>query len=103
MSDLYLLFYSKSINISLQMNTYLHAVVHNLKTIKVDLIVAEWEKLKYLASTQANFERFKAVERELAKENEKCRNLEIEELQRLEEVIDDCKASKEFDDLVNAE
>ena len=65
--------------------------------------MAERDRDRYLASSEANFARFREVERELAVEKEKTRRLE-ERLEREKEaIVAEYKASQEFEDLLNAE
>ena len=65
--------------------------------------MAERDRDRYLASSEANFARFREVERELAEEKEKTRRLE-ERLEREKEaIVVEYKASQEFEDLLNAE
>ena len=87
----------------LQVNTYLQAALHNLKTVRTDLTVAERDRDRYLESSTANFERFRQVERELAEEKERVRTLEAELERTHAEAIAEYKASQEFDDLLAAE
>ena len=87
----------------LQVNTYLQAALHNLRTVRTDLTVAERDRDRYLESSTANFERFRQVERELAEEKERVRTLEAELERTCAEAIAEYKASQEFDDLLAAE
>ena len=85
------------------MNTYLKAVVHNLKAVRAEKTIAECDRDRYFKSSAANFMRFRKVEAELMAEQEKVRTLEAELERVKKEAIVDYKASQEFEDLLSAE
>lgn len=85
------------------MNTYLQAALHNLKTVRTEKTVAERDRDRYFESSTANFERFRAVEKELAEEKERVRTLKTELARTRAEVIAEYKNSQEFEDLLAAE
>ena len=86
-----------------QMNTYIQAAVHNLKTVRAEKAIAERDRDRYFEASTANFEQFRKVEAELVAEQEKVRSLEAELERVRREAIADFKASPEFDDLLAAE
>ena len=85
------------------MNAYLQAAIHNLKSVRADLTVAERDRDRYLAASEQNFARFRDVERELAEEKEKSRRLELELKRGRDSVLAEYKASQEFGNLLNEE
>ena len=87
----------------MQVNTYLQAAVHNLKAVRAEKAIAERDRDRYFEASTANFEQFRKVEAELVAEQEKVRALEAELARVRREAIADYKASKEFEDLLNAE
>ena len=88
---------------TVQVNTYLQAAVHNLKAVRAEKAIAERDRDRYFEASTANFEQFRKVEAELVAEQEKVRALEAELARVRREAIADYKASKEFEDLLNAE
>lgn len=86
-----------------QMNTYLQAALHNLKDVRTSLTIAERDRDRYLKASEANFTRFREVEKELADEKEKVRKLELDAQRARAEVIAEYKASQDFQDVLNAE
>ncbi|KAK1392679.1 hypothetical protein POM88_011735 [Heracleum sosnowskyi] len=84
-------------------NTYHQAALHNLKAVRAEKLIAERDRDRYFASSTSNFEMFRGVERELVDEKERVRQLEAQLQRGREDVIAEYRASKEFDDLLNAE
>ena len=72
------------------MNTYLQDAVHNLKAVRAEKAIA-------------NFEQFRKVEAELVAEQEKVRTLEAELVRVRTEAVEDFKKSQEYEDLLVAE
>ena len=87
----------------MQVNTYLHAAVHNLKAVRAEKAIAERDRDRYFEASTANFQQFRRVEAELVAEQEKVRTLEGELARVKREAIADYKASQEFEDLLAAE